>query len=278
METLARPTLADPDPSIYPTSDGDPMPEGSTHRDAMASLVFALQRFLAPQPAVHVDGNVLLYYHEGFPNERVSPDAFVALDIPRRHREAYYTWVEGKFPDLVVEIVSLNNTERELRDKQRLYARLGAREYVIVDPLGLRSVALEGTMFSAGKATPMASLAGGGVWSGVLEVELRLVEQQLRVIDPATGVPVPVPEELDLALDAAEARADRALAQADQEARSRRAAEARVHQQSRARQEAEARADQEVHMRQAAEARMTEAEEALHVAHAELERLRQQRD
>ncbi len=250
METLARPTLADPDPSIYPISDGDPMPEGSIHRDAMAGLVFALQRFLASQPAVHVDGNVLIYYHEGFPNERVSPDAFVALDVPRRHREAYYTWVEGKFPDLVVEIVSLNNTERELRDKQRLYARLGAREYVIVDPLGLRSVALEGTMFSAGKATPMASLAGGGLWSGVLGAELRLVEQQLRVIDPVTGVPVPLPEELDLALDAAEARAD---------------------QETRERQVAEARAAE-------AEARAAKSDEALQAARRELERLRRRQD
>jgi Uma2 family endonuclease len=201
METLARPTLADPDPSIYPISDGDPMPEGSIHRDAMAGLVFALRRFLAPQPAVHIDGNVLIYYHEGFPNERVSPDAFVALDIPRRHREAYYTWVEGKFPDLVIEIVSLNNTERELRDKQRLYARLGAREYVIVDPLALRSVQLEGRAFAAGKTVAMANVASGGLWSDVLGAELRLMEQQLRVIDPATGAPVPLPEELDRALE-----------------------------------------------------------------------------
>jgi hypothetical protein len=84
----------------------------------------------------------------------------------------------------------------------------------------------------------------------VLEVELRLVEQQLRVIDPVTGVPVPLPEELDLALDAAEARAD---------------------QETRERQVAEARAAE-------AEARAAKSDEALQAARRELERLRRRQD
>jgi Uma2 family endonuclease len=267
MEAQTRLVQNAPDPMRYPASDGDPMPEGSTHRVEMTGIVFALHRYLADLPAVHVDGNVLIYYHEGAPNERVSPDAFVAMDVPRGQREAYFVWVEGKFPDLVVEIVSPNNTERELRGKRQLYARLKAREYVVCDPLGLRNVALEGYRIVEGRTTPITQLPSGGVWSAVLGAELRMVDGRLRIIDPGTGNPVPVPEDLEQALDGESAARREAESRAAQETRARQAAEERTAQEARARREAEARATQEAQAR-------SEAEEALHAALEELERLR----
>jgi Uma2 family endonuclease len=70
----------------------------------------------------------------GVGNERevVQPDiVFVAAE-----RVAIITTAEiVGCPDLVVEIFSPGTEERDRNDKKRLYARYGAREYWIVDPI-----------------------------------------------------------------------------------------------------------------------------------------------
>lgn len=86
---------------------------------------------------------------------------------------------------------------------------------------------------------PATPLADGGYWSVVLDAELRQEGRWLRLIDPKSGKPVPIPEEIRLAR--LEAEADQA------EARTRLARE------KRARQEAEAQTEAERLARQAAE-------------------------
>jgi Uma2 family endonuclease len=68
----------------------------------------------------------------------VVPDIMVSLDVTLpedcrpKGRRSYFTWVFGKAPDLVIEVVS--NREGSEVEKAQRYARLGVRYYVIFDP------------------------------------------------------------------------------------------------------------------------------------------------
>jgi len=62
----------------------------------------------------------------------VSLDVTLPEDCRPKGRRSYFTWVFGKAPDLVIEVVS--NREGSEVEKAQRYARLGVRYYVIFDP------------------------------------------------------------------------------------------------------------------------------------------------
>ena len=73
-------------------------------------------------------------------NPAIVPDVFLSLDVQlnanRSHKEhrAYFVWVFGKAPDLVVEIIVSNRKGREIEEKRLSYARMGVRYCVVYDP------------------------------------------------------------------------------------------------------------------------------------------------
>ncbi len=81
--------------------------------------------------------NVGLYFSPNMPV--FVPDVMVAVDVeqpadllPKENR-AYFHWLYGKAPDIVVEIVS-NNEGGELTTKLKGYAHHGVPYYVVYDP------------------------------------------------------------------------------------------------------------------------------------------------
>jgi hypothetical protein len=153
---------------------------------------------------------------------------FVLLDVPPGARQKVLVWEEGKFPDVVFEISSPSTAREDRITKRELYGRLGAREYYIFDPQGAMRPASQGFVLVGDRLEPLALVAEGRLVSGLLGAELRVVDGWLRVIDPHSGEPIPVPEELWARWQAAEAQAQQARARATREARARRAAEARA--------------------------------------------------
>ncbi len=119
----------------YPTGDGKPMAETEIHRDDMMDIIRTLQDYFATEPMVCVSGNMLMFYEEGNRRKHVSPDVFVVRGIPKKERENYLIWEEGKAPDLVVELTS-KSTKREDQQKPRLLYRdvLKVPEYFLFDP------------------------------------------------------------------------------------------------------------------------------------------------
>src|SRR5208283_3959743 len=119
----------------YPTSDGRPMAETDQHRDDMIDLIRGLQARYKDDPDVYVSGNLLLFYVQGDKRRHVSPDVFVVRGVEKRQRLNYLLWVEGKAPNLVIEVTS-RSTRRE--DKQRKFALyqdvLKVGEYFLFDP------------------------------------------------------------------------------------------------------------------------------------------------
>jgi Uma2 family endonuclease len=82
-----------------------------------------------------VAGDLLWYPVQGDNQTRIGPDVFVALGRPKGPRGSYRQWEEGGVaPQFVVEVLSPNNTAREMNAKRRFYEQHGASEYLVLDP------------------------------------------------------------------------------------------------------------------------------------------------
>jgi Uma2 family endonuclease len=121
-----------PEEKRYELIDGDlhmvPTPR-PFHQTVSLRIVEALSRFVQQQglgEIFYAPCDVYLSRHDV-----VQPDIFfIASNRLGIIKENY---IQGA-PDLVIEILSPNNPERDRELKRKLYARHGVREYWIVDP------------------------------------------------------------------------------------------------------------------------------------------------
>jgi len=259
-ELAAAFTPSDVDLSSFPTSDGKPMAENFINQIQMIGLQFAVRQLLEAQGRMNaaIGGNQFLYYNPDNKRDNLSPDVYVALDVEPGGREAWFTWEEGKAPDIVFEIASPSTWRQDLstapRGKLTLYGQLGVREYYVYDPSALAPPRLrvftrrdESTTLKEARLLP-----NGGVWSGLLRTELRPAWSSgtewepagtyLRVIDPATGAPIRVGDEVRQDYQAARARIMGLQDQLTREEQARQDAEQARQDAEQARQDAEERA------------------------------------
>ncbi len=229
---------AEIDWATFPESDGEPMAETLDNVVQMVDLQWTLQTLFARQGRLEtttVGGNQFVYYNRYNGRDNISPDVYVAFDRPPPGPNKWQTWVEGGFPDIVFEITSPSTQGDDVGDapdgKRARYAQLGAKEYYVYDPEQEMDPPFLGFELRGNRMEPLPMLADEGIYSPLLRAELRPVAMEvserrpggvwLRVIDPATGQPVPLAEEEHR--DLRETR-DRLL----QEAQARQAAEERV--------------------------------------------------
>jgi Uma2 family endonuclease len=238
--------------SEYPTGDGKPVAETPLHRDQLLGLIEVLRRHFVGNPRVYISGNMMMYYERGNKRRHVSPDVFVVLDLPPGYRDAYFTWVEGKGPDLVVEFTSPSTRKEDLKTKYRLYQdTLGVSEYILFDPRAeYLDPRLQGHRLVGGRYEPIAPTPEGRLPSNVLNLHFEGHGTELRLYDPALGRWVPTPHESEAAAVARQHEAEESEA----------AAVARQHEAE----ESEA----------AAVARLRQAEAELERVRAELEAMR----
>lgn len=67
----------------YPTSDGLPMAETEVHVLFMVGLIGTLRSWVKRWKDVYVVGNIFLYFEEGNPDARRSPDVMVVKGLIR---------------------------------------------------------------------------------------------------------------------------------------------------------------------------------------------------
>src|SRR4051812_31005430 len=92
---------------VYPESDGQPMAETGIHVLAMVTLIATLREYFRRRPDVYVIGNIFLYFQEGHPESRKSPDCMVIKGVePGPERRSFKTWEERAVPCVVFEITS----------------------------------------------------------------------------------------------------------------------------------------------------------------------------
>ncbi len=118
----------------YPDSDGLPMAESEMQADAIRAAFEALKQHYRPSGKVYIASDLLLYYVEGDPGQRVAPDLMVVFGVDGHRRPSYKLWEEGKPPAFVLEVSSPSSREGDRTEKTDLYAGLGVLEYFLFDP------------------------------------------------------------------------------------------------------------------------------------------------
>jgi Uma2 family endonuclease len=185
----------DQDDVEYPSSDGQPMAETGLHVRAILLLFQALHDFLPAADFIAAD--MFWYWERGQPKSRVAPDVMVVKGAGRDHRRSFLAWREnGAVPCAVFEMASKRTWREDLREKRRLYARLGVKEYILFDPEGkyLRP-RLVGYRLVEGRYEPIDVDDEDRLRSDELGVLLKGEGLMLRLIDAVTGLPVPTSEE-----------------------------------------------------------------------------------
>ena len=216
-------------PVFYPVEDDEPLAESEYQLFPLTYAHWALTTWFADDPTTWVGADMFLYYVEGDPGKVVAPDVFVVTQTHKEQlRNIFQTWVEGRVPDFILEVLSEKNYRNDLVTKFPLYRQLGVTEYWMYDPTptGILSPPLQGYRLVGGayQPIPVEGMARPGRYRGaseVLRLELHAERDWFRLFDPVGGVYLRNYQESEQALAAErEARlADQQALTAEREAR-----------------------------------------------------------
>jgi Uma2 family endonuclease len=132
---VAEPLVAEQE-IHYPDSDGQPMADNTLQFEWIMTIKGSLEIFFQQREEVFVAGDLLWYPVEGSNTIRRAPDTMVIFGRPKGYRGSYRQWDEDNIaPQVVFEVLSPGNTNREMREKHQFYQRYGVEEYYIYDPL-----------------------------------------------------------------------------------------------------------------------------------------------
>ncbi|MBT9584964.1 Uma2 family endonuclease [bacterium] len=206
----------DPEAIEYPTSDGRPLGETDAHRDLILELIEALKYHFLGTPDTYVTGDLLLFYEEGQPKRFVVPDVMVIPGIAQKRRNHYKLWKEGPGPSCVIEVTSRSTRSEDLGFKKGLYEFLGVQEYLMVDPL--KEYLNPSVRLFRRHQENLLTVVEHPLRLLTLGLEVRVVEEGLRLWDPAKQRMLPnLEEQRELGLKEA-ARAESEAARAESEA------------------------------------------------------------
>ena len=208
----------------YPIDDDEPLAESEYQLFPLTYAHAALTAWFEDDPTTWVGADMFLYYEEGVLSSVVAPDVFVVTQTHKRHkRNIFQAWVEGRVPDLVLEIMSSTSVRRDTVEKYELYQGLGVREYWIYDPTeeGFIEPRLRGYSLADDEYQPIETREIDGRHVGLSEVlglELHADAEWFRFFDTESGEYLPDTYEHRLAREEAErALSDERRARADAE-------------------------------------------------------------
>ncbi len=147
--------------------DGEPL-ETNRHRIAMNVLIDSVLTALSDRSDFFVGGNMFVYYSrtQAMNRDFRGPDFFVALDVDgSRDRLGWVTWEEeGRYPNVIVEILSSSTAHIDKGIKKDLYERtFHTAEYYVYDPFDPES--LEGWRLDASQQyQPLVKNDRGWLW------------------------------------------------------------------------------------------------------------------
>jgi Uma2 family endonuclease len=167
-------------PIIYPESDGKPMWENTEQYQWLVLIKENLEIVFAPISNVFVAGDLLWYPIEGNNKICLAPDVLVAIGRPKGKRGSYKQWEEANIaPQVVFEILSPSNTQKEMANKLLFYQRYGVEEYYIYNPEKLE---LTGLIRSGEWLEPIEEMNG---WvSPRLAIRFEMTEAGLEIYRP----------------------------------------------------------------------------------------------
>ena len=183
IEHMSRKRLID-----YPESDGKPVAETEVHITELLNCIAVLAEFFWAQEDVYVAGNNFVFWNEGHPKDRLSPDTYVVFGVDKRVRNSYRSWEEnGKLPDVIFEFTSESTQQQDVKSKFSTYERIfKTSEYFLFDPRGeFLTPRLQGYRLIGGEYVRLET-TDGRLFSERLGLELYVVDNRLTFYDPKT--------------------------------------------------------------------------------------------
>jgi Uma2 family endonuclease len=199
--------------------------ESNWHRLQINLLADALYQHWRPRTDYFAGGNMFIYYslQQARNRDYKGPDFFVVKNVDgTRQRRSWIVWQEhGRYPDVIIELLSPTTKNEDLGPKKSLYeSTFKTPEYFCVDPdeQSLRGWQLDKTGY-----VPLATNTQGWLWSASLQLWLGWREGDfqgthdvwVRFFDPS-GTLVPTAEETAVA-EHSHAKAERERAEAERE-------------------------------------------------------------
>ncbi|MEH1850448.1 MAG: Uma2 family endonuclease [Nostoc sp.] len=169
---------------IFPPGDilsDEPPLESDLHREQIDLLIRLLKLWWRERQDFYASGNLTIYYS---PNQKKSehfrgPDFFVVLGTQKKDRKSWVVWQEdGKYPNLIVEILSSSTTAVDKGLKKQVYQdTFRTPDYFWFDPV---TTELQGFHLVDGKYQEIQVTTDGRLWSQQLELYLGVYEGKLR--------------------------------------------------------------------------------------------------
>jgi Uma2 family endonuclease len=173
----------------------EPEMESSLHYAQLALLVSCLEWLWRDRQDFFIGANLTIYFSRQQLKNRDfrGPDFFLVKGTERRPRKSWVVWEEdGRYPDLIIELLSDSTATVDRGLKKDLYAsRFHAREYFWFSPDTLE---FAGFRLAGYGYAPIVASAEGLIWSQELGLYLGVVERQLRYLSQS-GELLPTPAE-----------------------------------------------------------------------------------
>jgi len=154
---------------IFPPSDlysDEPPVETELHLEQIMLLIKSLKWLWKERNDFYAVGNLSIYYspHQKKSKDVRGPDFFVVLGTERKTRKSWVVWEEnGKYPNLIVEILSPTTAKTDRETKKELYQDIfRTPEYFWFDPYTLE---FAGFYLIHGKYQPVEPNENGHLWS-----------------------------------------------------------------------------------------------------------------
>lgn len=231
-----RQRIVDSLPSEFPPNEAQP-PEGDHHTEAVYGARTALRRFFKRGGrSIYVGTSLPVYYPA---RAMFSPDVMAVLDVPTHPRSSWVVSKAGKGLDFALEVLVLGRRRKDLERNVEAYAQFGIREYFVFDrpKMRLKGFRLKSPVSTSPVAKSTARAydpivpQGGQLESEVIGLHLRVEAERLRFY--ASDQALPGADDLIETLEGFSADLERRLAAAEkraEEAADRAAAvEARLH-------------------------------------------------
>lgn len=186
------------DDIIFPPNNlwsEEPPLESDLHRKQIDLLIRLLEWWWRNRQDFYVSGNLTIYFN---PNQKKSqdfrwPDFFVVLDTERKPRRSWMIWEEGKYPNIIIELLSPSTAEIDKGFKKKLYQdTFRTFDYFWFDP---ETLEFAGFHLVDGKYQPLEPNSQGWLWSQQLELFLGVHNSQLRFFSSDSKL-LPTPEEV----------------------------------------------------------------------------------
>ncbi|MFM7423886.1 MAG: Uma2 family endonuclease [Elainella sp.] len=173
----------------------EPEMESSLHYTQLALLVGCLEWLWQDRQDFFIGANLTIYFsRQQLKNrDQRGPDFFLVKGTERRPRKSWVVWEEeGRYPSLIIELLSPSTASTDRGLKKDLYAsRFHTPEYFWFSP---DSLEFAGFRLVGHQYQPIEANDAGWLWSEELELYLAVVDQQLRYLHPS-GELVPTPAE-----------------------------------------------------------------------------------